>query len=228
MIIRGNTVGTNMSVEKIAEKIGGTGGGIAPLIVTHYLDDQGNSFASHTPIQIESYSNSGRAVFYEDDTGDLIALNSIYSENGEKYASFLKCNNIDGDWEYFVSESGYIIASRNEHKYNVYTVTLAEKNLVTSSDVFHLVSNDVLPILIYAGKFIPLSYASKKVAEFNAFQASDSKILCIKIYDDASYDVVYKDVITQEKLDEQIGDISSALDEIREYAESLINGGGSV
>ena len=39
MIIRGNTVGTNMSVDRIAEKIGGTGGGggsgsIAPMIVT--------------------------------------------------------------------------------------------------------------------------------------------------------------------------------------------------
>ena len=59
MIIRGNTVGTNMSVDRIAEKIGGTGG-VAPLIVT--VD--GETFkASHTPLQVYDYATKHGEVF---------------------------------------------------------------------------------------------------------------------------------------------------------------------
>lgn len=60
MIIRGNTVGTNMSPDKIAEQIGtgggGGGGSVAPLIVT--LEGDGYNMdgaASHTSMDIFNY-----------------------------------------------------------------------------------------------------------------------------------------------------------------------------
>ena len=66
MIIRGNTVGTNMSVDKIAEKIGGTGGGIAPLIVTI---DQSTGKASHTVMEMLAKIESGGVVYLRLDGG---------------------------------------------------------------------------------------------------------------------------------------------------------------
>ena len=57
MIIRGNTVGTNMSVDRIAEKIGGTGSNT--LIVT--MDNVG--LATHSSTQIANHiRNGGTAI----------------------------------------------------------------------------------------------------------------------------------------------------------------------
>lgn len=68
MIVRGNTVGTTMSVDKIAEQIGtgggGGGGSVAPLILT--LDDEWLSSlsgeASHTSVEIVNHMAKGGNV----------------------------------------------------------------------------------------------------------------------------------------------------------------------
>ena len=81
MIIRGNTVGTNMSVEKIAEKIGtGGGGGVAPLIVTlRYGDGE----ASETSESILTAVESGLNV-YLDVNSKRLAL-TYFDEVGMAY-----------------------------------------------------------------------------------------------------------------------------------------------
>lgn len=63
MKISGNTVGTTMSVDKIAEKIGTGGGGTGGGVVTVTIGE--NNQASHTAPQIlELLKGGNRVLFY--------------------------------------------------------------------------------------------------------------------------------------------------------------------
>lgn len=136
MIIRGNTVSTTIAPEVIADKLGGVGGGIAPIVVNLVLTDKDENGwygdTSHTAIEIFNFKESGRDVY------------------------------------------GF-----------------------------------------FGDAFVPLTFSNTTVATFgDTLEVRDSKI--------------FRVLEPKYATTEQIGDISSALDEIREYAESLINGGGSV
>ena len=97
MIIRGNTVGTNMSVDKIAEKIGGgTGGSSVPVLYVdirnRYDEDSGKYYASHDALQIAEHIEKGGAVFGTVLASNLITTITIplsgifdYSNNGVVY-----------------------------------------------------------------------------------------------------------------------------------------------
>ena len=65
MIIRGNTVGTNMSVKRIAEKIA-----TPPLMVT--IDYDTNK-ASHTAVEIMDHMSLGGQAFIAED-GQYVAI----------------------------------------------------------------------------------------------------------------------------------------------------------
>ena len=67
MIIRGNTVGTNMSVKRIAEKID-----TPPLMVT--IDYDTNK-ASHTAVEIRDHMSLGGQAFIAED-GQYVAITS--------------------------------------------------------------------------------------------------------------------------------------------------------
>lgn len=144
MKIRGNTVGTPISVEKIAEKIGGTGGGGGKeaLRVVFSMADM---TANHTATEISAHVSDGGSVYMEVESM-LIPLSHVSEAEGIAYfEAFYSLSQPSAKVQYFVDADG------NADARNVYFATT-----------------------------------------------------------------------------EDIGDISSALDEIREYAESLINGGGSV
>lgn len=133
MIIRGNTVGTNMSVDRIADKIGC----VEPLIVT--VDADTNK-ASHTAAEIRNHISLGGQVFIVDD-GQYVA----------------------------------ITAARHTYAFaNVY-----------------------IAATILAGYYID----------------DEGKVTTS---------------VTELATADQIGDISSALDELHTYAQGLINGGDSV
>ena len=117
MIIRGNTVGTNMSVEKIAEKIGGTGGG-EHLIVTldwgQYVGEGGTlDVASHSYEQIRERFLAGGAVIgvfnsklptYE------LPLHSIgyHPKHGDVAVFILRDPEKRMDTYFYVDISGYV------------------------------------------------------------------------------------------------------------------------
>ena len=156
MKIRGNTVGTTMSPEKIAEKIGGTGGGILVVALDYgYADnDAGYPIASHNLAQIEEHFHKGGAVVGTRSSGMEVPLCSIQTHPlYGRIASFVFHDDMAlSDIHYFVDELGRSI---NE-----------ERVLTNNLDFEYIVS--------------------------------------------------------------EIGDISSALDELHTYAQGLIEGGGSV
>ena len=83
MIIRGNTVGTNMSVDRIAEKIGGDA-----LVVTLSMVD-GGVISSHTSLQICEYAdNGGRVVIHMSGSTFVYCGWEQRSDSGEKIARF--------------------------------------------------------------------------------------------------------------------------------------------
>lgn len=154
MIIRGNTVSTTIAPEKIAEKIGSTGGG-EPLIVAldygQYVGENGNiDLASHSYEQIRERFLAGGAVIGVFITRRFLwklTLHSVcyHPEYGDVAVFILRDPEKRMDTYFYVGAGGYVY------------------------------SEDIVPATA-----------------------------------------------------DDIGDISSALDEIREYAESLINGGVSV
>lgn len=78
------------------------------------------------------------------------------------------------------------------------------------------------------GKRLPLSYLNPEYdwAYFADYENENvNESLLYTIFSEGYYE---ENATNLAFLSYQIGDISSALDEIREYAESLINGGGSV
>lgn len=147
MIIRGNTVGTNMSVDRIAEKIGGTGG----VDVMHVYIDGDTFMASHRAAAISSHVYKG-GIAYLDVNGEMLSLVWVTGTLAcfEK-ATMLESGNVITDL-YFIDSNGSVY---------VYEVEYATKSDITA-------------------------------------------------------------------IREEMGDISSALDELHTYAQGLITGGGSV
>lgn len=97
----------------------------------------------------------------------------------------------------------------------------------TSSEIFDNFEKYNFAVIL-GREYIPIVRSSVGVAEFSSYENDQDYVRGVQIFSDGSYAAFQTDVITRVILDDEIGDISSALDEIREYAESLINGGGSV
>lgn len=93
MKIRGNTVGTNMSVDRIAEKIGTGGGGKSVMVVI----DIAEGTASHTAVQIFD------AFFAEQDVRARVALS----------ADCLTLKGVDAEYAVFVGNSGKYVVDTN-------------------------------------------------------------------------------------------------------------------
>lgn len=137
--IRGNLIGTTMAPEKIAERVGGGGGGVAPLIVAYY-DQTGK--ASHSSTEIFEASLQRPVVL--------------------------------------------VHASKREH--------------------------------------YQLDYCTEFAASFT--RMDDTRILEQWVVDEAKVvDYYYHGaIVTQTQLDNAIGDIETALDELHAYAQALIGG----
>lgn len=99
MIIRGNTVSTTIAPKKIAEEIGGTGGtgvGVAPLIVTMNAE---TGKATHDSEQIAQHLRDGRTVIARNiqTAGDYLRIQDFY------YSKCYTSEQHDGSVMFYVS-----------------------------------------------------------------------------------------------------------------------------
>lgn len=225
MKIRGNIVSTPMSPEKIAERIGGTGGGGSRLVVTVADFDGASGRASHTSEQIyEHIQNGGTAVLLFED--DYYPISRCYV--GE--ALFVDCTHtklkdytIDdtGLFEYGeVSGSSVLVVNMDEQMAQVRHTTKQIYDYVKAG------GTAVLSIDGYA-EFIPLQEANECLAIFGNFNAEELCLRTWHIYDDVPPEFYEQYVLTQDFLDNRLGDIETALDNIIAIQNSLIGGDGA-
>lgn len=138
MKIRGNTVGTPISVEKIAEKIG-TGGSLEPLIVDI---DNDACVANRTSTQILSAYEArqeirGQLYYPGDSQPHWLTLLSV----DEDYAVFAKFE-ADGTWQSYCVDNDGVVYGGNSLQY-------------ATADQIGDISSALDELHIYAQGFIP-------------------------------------------------------------------------
>ena len=75
--------------------------------------------------------------------------------------------------------------------------------------------------VILGREYIPIVRSSAGVAEFSSYENNQDYVRGVQIFSDGSYVAFQTDVITRVILDDEIGNISSALDKLHAYAQEL-------
>jgi hypothetical protein len=94
----------------------------------------------------------------------------------------------------------------------------------TAEEIYKHAENDGVVLLDMDGVYFPLVYSSLGSAEFNSYVNDQDYVRGARVFRDGSYVTFSTDIVTSVILDERIGDISTALDELHTYAQGLIGG----
>jgi hypothetical protein len=94
----------------------------------------------------------------------------------------------------------------------------------TAAEIYTHIDDGGVVYLHTGNEIIPLVYSSIGMAEFNSYVTDQDLFRGAQVFKDGSYVIVNTDIVTEDILEENMGDISSALDELHTYAQGLIGG----
>lgn len=220
MKIRGNTVGTPLSIEKIKEEIS-----TALIVELETWNDPWT--ASHSAIEITRHLDKGPVIFMSE--WDFIKLNNIRNEfNGDSFAIFKTAADENGVWkEYTIDDNKNVTVKEMSLSSAVETlvVTIDEstnKASHTAEQITEHIQNGGNVVLHWNESYYLPAIATNTLVSFaHAVSIMDeTTIFGVSVF--ANGDVVKIDVPLATA--NQIGSIETALDSIIAIQNQLIGG----
>lgn len=216
------------TVAKIEDEIAGLEDGTNVLVVIAEWDEENECYkASHTPKQIYDYVQSGGVAVLR--LEEPIFYNLYYA--GEEYTAFF---HVEEDltysmWEIDDSckcrELGLQTASWENVSTKLMQVITVDENGVpsmTSQEIYNLVHNGGRVVLKYNDRMYSLASCTEGSAYFN-YYSDEYRMHCIEICNNNLYEYGTYVPASVDWVSEQIGSIETALDEILEIQQSLID-----
>lgn len=127
MVIRGNTVGTTLSIKKIAEEIGTGGGGGGGKEALRVVFSMADMTANHTATEIAAHVAAGSSVYMEVESM-LIPLSHVSeAEEVAYFEAFYSHSQPNVKVQYFVDAEG------NADARNIYFATTEDIGDIASA-----------------------------------------------------------------------------------------------